>query len=51
MPDTDRHWVETLVQGARMLCRLTGPGGVEDGTKAGVLIDKAKTRLDKNDKE
>jgi hypothetical protein len=49
--DTDRHWVETLVQGARMLCRLTGPGGVEDGTEAGVLIDKAKTRLDKNDKE
>jgi hypothetical protein len=48
--DTDRHWVETLIQGARMLCRLAGPGGVEDGREAGVLIDKAKTRLDKNDK-
>jgi hypothetical protein len=49
--DTDRHWVETLIQGARMLCRLAEPGGIEDGREAGLLIDKAKTRLDKDDKE
>ena len=49
--DTNRHWVETLVQGARMLCRMAGPDGIEDAREAGVLIDKAKTRLDKDDKE
>lgn len=53
--DTDRHWVETLVQGSRMLCRLgiSRPGldGVEEVKEAGELIEKAKTRLDRDDKE
>lgn len=49
--DTDRHWVETLIQGARMLCRLTGPSAVEDAREAGMLIEKAKTRLNMDDKE
>ena len=53
--DADRHWVETLVQGSRMLCRLgmSRPGldGVEEVKEAGELIEKAKTRLDTDDKE
>lgn len=49
--DTDRHWVETLIQGARMLCRLAGASGVEEAREAGMLIEKAKARLDKGDKE
>ncbi|EPQ53258.1 hypothetical protein GLOTRDRAFT_140119 [Gloeophyllum trabeum ATCC 11539] len=53
--DTDRHWVETLVQGARMLCRLAGakPGGegIEEAKEAGVMVEKARTRLDAEDKE
>ncbi|KAL4066373.1 hypothetical protein V8B97DRAFT_1041251 [Scleroderma yunnanense] len=53
--DTDRHWVETLVQGSRMLCRLgiSRPGldGMEEVKEAGELIEKAKARLDKDDKE
>ncbi|KIN96741.1 hypothetical protein M404DRAFT_162388 [Pisolithus tinctorius Marx 270] len=53
--DTDRHWVETLVEGSRMLCRLaiSRPGwdGVEEAKEAGEFIEKAKTRLDRNDKE
>jgi hypothetical protein len=49
--DTDQHWVETLIQGARMLCRLAGPSGVEDAREAGKLIENAKTRLDKDNKE
>jgi hypothetical protein len=52
--DTDRCWVETLVQGARMLCRfaMATPGleGMKDGREAGELIEKAKTRLDLEDK-
>lgn len=53
--DTDRHWVETLVEGARMLCRLAlsrlGSGGVEEAKEAGEFLEKAKTRLDPTDKE
>ncbi|KAF9240835.1 hypothetical protein BU15DRAFT_87417 [Melanogaster broomeanus] len=53
--DTDRHWVETLVEGARMLCRLAlsrpGSDGVEELKEAGELIEKAKMRLDLADKE
>ncbi|KAG6372063.1 hypothetical protein JVT61DRAFT_8771 [Boletus reticuloceps] len=53
--DTDRHWVETLVEGARMFCRLAlsrfGSGGVEEAKEAGELLEKAKTRLDSADKE
>ena len=59
--DTDRNWVHTLVQGARMLCRTaysksgtalgTSGNGLDEAKEAGVLIEKAKTRLDKNDAE
>ncbi|KIJ67164.1 hypothetical protein HYDPIDRAFT_25637 [Hydnomerulius pinastri MD-312] len=53
--DTDRHWVETLVEGSRMLCRLAlsrpGSDGIEEVREAGELIEKAKTRLDTDDKE
>ena len=59
--DTDRNWVQALVQGARMLCQVacsksgtalgsTG-NGLDEAKEAGVLIEKAKTRLDKNDAE
>ena len=57
--DTDKNWVYTLVQGARMLCRVacsksgtalgTTGNGLDEAKEAGVLIEKAKTRLDKND--
>lgn len=53
--DTDRNWVQTLVQGARMLCRVacsksgtvlgTTGNGLDEAKEAGVLIEKAKTRL------
>lgn len=59
--DTDKNWVQTLVQGARMLCRVacsksgtalgTTGNGLDEAKEAGVLIKKAKTRLDKNDAE
>lgn len=51
--DTDRHWVETLINGARMLCRLSisRQGGVDDAKEAGDMIEKAKTRLDEDDTE
>lgn len=59
--DTDRNWVQTLVQGARMLCRVacsksgtalgTTGNGLDEAKEAGTLIEKAKTRLDKNDTE
>lgn len=53
--DTDRHWVETLVEGGRMFCRLAlsrlGSGGVEEAKEAGEVLEKAKTRLDPADKE
>lgn len=51
--DTDRHWVETLINGARMLCRLTilRQDGIDDAKEAGDMIEKAKTRLDEDDKE
>ncbi|KAI6043630.1 hypothetical protein EDC04DRAFT_2890779 [Pisolithus marmoratus] len=53
--DTDRHWVEALVEGSRTLCRLavSRPGwdGLEEAKEAGELIEKAKTRLDRDDKE
>ncbi|KZT18342.1 hypothetical protein NEOLEDRAFT_1143513 [Neolentinus lepideus HHB14362 ss-1] len=53
--DTDRHWVETLVHGARMLCRIAGgkPGGegLEELREAGVLVEKARSRLDPESKE
>ncbi|EGO23192.1 hypothetical protein SERLADRAFT_439938 [Serpula lacrymans var. lacrymans S7.9] len=53
--DTDRHWVETLIEGSRMLCRLSlsrnDYRGAEEATEAGEMIEKAKVRLDKDDKE
>jgi hypothetical protein len=48
--DTNRCWVETLVAGARMLCRSAssnlGLEGIEDVREAGTCIEKARTRLD-----
>lgn len=51
--DTDRHWVETLIDGARMLCRLaiSRSDGIDDANEAGEMIANAKTRLDEDDKE
>jgi hypothetical protein len=53
--DTDRRWVETLVSGSRMLCKsassLTGLEGLGEAREAGVLVEKARLRLDKKDKE
>ena len=50
--DTDRNWVQALVQGARMLCRVacsksgtvlgTTGNGLDEAKEAGVLIEKAK---------
>jgi hypothetical protein len=55
--DTNRCWVETLVAGARMLCRIAssnqGLEGIEEAREAGTCIEKARTRLrvDANDDE
>ena len=59
--DTDRNWVQTLVQGARMLCRIacsksgtalgTTGNGLDEAKEARELIMKAKTRLDENNAE
>ncbi|KAF9788396.1 hypothetical protein BJ322DRAFT_1182415 [Thelephora terrestris] len=59
--DTDRNWVQTLVQGARMFCRVacsksgtalgTVGNGLDEAREAGALIEKAKTRLDANNPE
>ena len=54
--DTDRLWVQTLVLGAKMFCRLavqeTDQGkAVELAKEAGTIIEKAKLRLDEDDKE
>lgn len=53
--DTDANWVQTLVQGSRMLSRLAFVEedvgkAVEEAREAGELLDKAKTRLDSNDR-
>lgn len=45
--EQDRVWVETLVQGARMLCRMSG--GIEEAQEAGELIRRAGERLDEQD--
>jgi hypothetical protein len=49
--DVDRRWVETLTQGARMMCRLasapdSGMDGLKEAREAGELLEKARTRLD-----
>ena len=41
--ESDLLWVQTLIQGARMLCRI--PGGVEDAKEAIVLVDLARERV------
>ncbi|RPD58162.1 hypothetical protein L227DRAFT_594388 [Lentinus tigrinus ALCF2SS1-6] len=52
--DTDYNWVQTLVQGSRMLSRLalveTDAGKAGGYAKeAGELLEKAKARLDRSD--
>lgn len=54
--DTDRQWVQTLVLGSKMLCRLAVHENdygkaVELAKEAGTVIQKAKSRLDEDDKE
>lgn len=54
--DTDRNWVQTCVQGARMFCRLAlaetdGRTARGEAKEAGTLIGRAKGRLDANDRE
>ncbi|KIP07862.1 hypothetical protein PHLGIDRAFT_70390 [Phlebiopsis gigantea 11061_1 CR5-6] len=54
--DTDRLWVQTLVLGVKMLCRLAVQEvdhgkAVELAKEAGTVIQKARTRLDEHDKE
>ncbi len=52
--DTDAYWVDTLVFGARMLLRTamaqSGLEGIDDVKEAGVVLEKARTRLDLGDK-
>ena len=42
--ESDRAYIETLVQGARMLCRV--PGGIEEAREAEELLRRADERLD-----
>ncbi|KAF8630555.1 hypothetical protein AX17_005367 [Amanita inopinata Kibby_2008] len=52
--DYDENWVEMLVFGIRMLCKsaISTPGieGMKDVLDAGSLVEKARTRLNKDDK-
>ncbi|KAJ3518089.1 hypothetical protein NLJ89_g117 [Agrocybe chaxingu] len=52
--DTDEYWVDTLVFGARMLCKsaaaLPGLEGIDDVKEAGTVLEKARTRLDSENK-
>ena len=47
--DTDEYWVDTLVFGARMLLKTASsrPGlhGIDDVKEAGIVLEKARTRL------
>ncbi|KAG5637480.1 hypothetical protein H0H81_004451, partial [Sphagnurus paluster] len=51
--DSDRSWVQTLVIGARMLCRFaasqSGLEGLKEAKEAGTCIEKARTRLHAKD--
>ncbi|KAJ6524440.1 hypothetical protein DFH09DRAFT_1372181 [Mycena vulgaris] len=49
--DTNRHWVETLVAGSRMLCKSAAldADGIEDVREAERLLAMARTRLDLDD--
>ena len=54
--DSDHQWVHTLVQGSRMFCRIalqeTDYGkAVELAKEAGTILQKAKVRVDTDDKE
>lgn len=54
--DTDRLWVQTLVHGAKIFCRLAvqesdHDKAVELAKEAGTIIQKAKSRLDADDRE
>lgn len=54
--DTDRNWVQTCVQGARMLCRLAlaetdGRSARQEAKEAGTMIERAKERLSQDEKE
>jgi len=56
--DSDETWVTTLVWGSRMLCRLalmadptTGNRGIDEAREAGPILEKAKERLNPDDKE
>ncbi|KAH9061154.1 hypothetical protein EDB87DRAFT_1830990 [Lactarius vividus] len=55
--DSDATWVTTLVWGSRMLCRLalmadptSGNRGMDEAREAGTILEKAKERLDPDDK-
>lgn len=41
--ESDFLWIQALVQGARMLCRL--PGGIEEAKEAISLIESAQERM------
>ncbi|KAJ7854317.1 hypothetical protein B0H14DRAFT_2756738 [Mycena olivaceomarginata] len=57
--DSNRHWVETLVAGARMLCATAAnaiapddvEGGMADAREAGRLVTLARTRLDADESD
>jgi len=50
--DSDELWVETLIFGARMLCKEAsgqhGLTGVDNVHEAASILEKAKTRLDES---
>jgi hypothetical protein len=51
--DTDSNWVDTLIFGSTMLCTSSfsfNPTEMDDLNEAHKIIDKAKTRLNKEDK-
>jgi hypothetical protein len=55
--DTDSNWVDTLIFGATMLFKLASPSPsssslteMDDLNEAHQIIEKAKTRLNKQDK-
>ena len=54
--DTDRQWVQTLVQGSRMFCRLAVDEAdygraVQLAKEAGTILQEARSRLDEEDNE
>ena len=55
--ETDATWVATLVWGSRMLCRFSlmadptaGNRGTDEAREAGTILERAKERLDRDDK-